>query len=157
MGRGASNITERVAASLGALTFVAAKFQQALDVPFGGVLFALPALLALGLLDAAEDALGKLPDGYYGLDSLLMLLGFMALARLQSMESLRYSAPGEWGKLLGLDRIPEVRTLRAKVKHLSANGQAAEWAAQLSQGWNEPRQRSKRLAVCRWSYPGLPR
>ncbi|NDP41074.1 MAG: hypothetical protein GZ093_20555 [Rhodoferax sp.] len=135
MGRGASHITERVAASLGELTFVAPKFQPALDVPFGGVLFALPALLALGLLDAAQDSLGKLPDGYYGLDSLLMLLTFMALARLQSMESLRYSAPGEWGKLLGLDRIPEVRTLRAKVQLLSADGQAAKWAAQLSLRW----------------------
>ena len=39
MGRGASRVTERVAASLGELTFVAPKFQQALDVPFGGVLF----------------------------------------------------------------------------------------------------------------------
>lgn len=42
----------------------------------------------------------------------------MALARLKSIEALRYCAPGEWGKLLGLDRIPEVRTLRAKSKHL---------------------------------------
>ena len=135
MGRGASHVTERVAASLGELSFVAPNFEQNLDVPYGGVLFALPALLALGLLDTAEDSLGKLPDGYYGLDSLLMLLSFMALARLQSIESLRYSAPGEWGKLLGLDRIPEVRTLRTKVKLLSAEGQGAKWAAELSQLW----------------------
>jgi transcription-repair coupling factor (superfamily II helicase) len=31
----------------------------------------------------------------------------MALTRLKSIEALRYCAPGEWGKLLGLDRIPE--------------------------------------------------
>ncbi len=91
--------------------------------------------MALGLLDAPEDCLGKLPNGYYALDSLLMLLAFMALGRLDSMERLRYSAPGEWGKLLGLDRIPEVRTLRAKVQLLSADGQAAKWSAQLCQGW----------------------
>jgi len=135
MGRAACNVTERVAASLGELSFVAPKFQASLDVPYGGVLFALPALLALGLLDAPEDCLGKLPNGYYALDSLLMLLAFMALGRLDSMESLRYTAPGEWGKLLGLDRIPEVRTLRAKVQLLSADGQAAKWSAQLCQGW----------------------
>ena len=42
----------------------------------------------------------------------------MALARIGSLEQLRYQAPGEWGKLLGLDRIPDVRTLRAKSKLL---------------------------------------
>ena len=71
----------------------------------------LPALLALGLL-ASSERFFQLPKGYYGLDSLLLLLAFMALARLKSIESLRYCAPGEWGKLLGLDRVPEVRTLR---------------------------------------------
>jgi hypothetical protein len=60
----------------------------------------LPALLAVGLLEGVERHL-QLPKGYYGLDSLLMLLAFMALARLSSIEALRYCAPGEWGKLLG--------------------------------------------------------
>ena len=135
MGRGAANVTARVAASLGQLTAVGPQFQPTLDVPYGGVLTALPALAALGLLDCSDDALNKLPDGYYGLDSLLMLLCFMALSRLDTMESLRYEAPGEWGKLLGLDRAPEVRTLRAKVKILSANGQAAKWSTELCQRW----------------------
>ena len=64
-----------------------------------------------------------------------MLMAFMALGRLESIESLRYSAPGEWGKLLGLDRAPEVRTLRAKIELLCANGQAQTWSAQLGQRW----------------------
>jgi hypothetical protein len=59
----------------------------------------------------------------------------MALARLKSIEALRYCAPGEWGKLLGLDRIPEVRTLRAKLKHLAEQGQAFEWSAALCTEW----------------------
>ena len=29
---------------------------------------------------------------------------FLALARVKSLEGLRYCAPGEWGKVLGLDR-----------------------------------------------------
>ena len=68
-------------------------------------------------------------------DSILLLLALMALARMPSLESLRYKAPGEWGKLIGLDRIPEVRTLRAKINILCANGQAAKWSADLSEGW----------------------
>ena len=116
-----SNIEARLAASVGALDAVTPEFVPALDVPYGGVLFALPALLALGLIDSTPGFL-ELPKGYYGLDSLLVLLAFMALARLKSMEQLRYCAPGEWGKLLGLDRVPEVRTLRAKIRLLAAGG-----------------------------------
>ena len=43
------------------------------------------------------------------------------------MEALRYRAPGEWGKLLGLDRAPEVKTLREKVHHLSQSEQSQQW------------------------------
>ena len=135
MGRGASNVIARVASSLGALSAVEPVFQPVLDVPCAGVLLALPALLALGLLDTAQESLNPLPNGYYGLESILILLAFMALARLQTLESLRYEAPGEWGKLLGLDRIPEVRTLRVKIEILCANGKAKVWSADLSQGW----------------------
>jgi len=60
----------------------------------------------------------------------------MALARIRSLEQLRYQAPGEWGKLLGLDRIPEVRTLRAKLKRLCQDwGRAVRWNAELAKEW----------------------
>ena len=60
----------------------------------------------------------------------------MALARIRSLEQLRYQAPGEWGKLLGLDRIPEVRTLRAKLKLLCQDmGRARQWNAELAKDW----------------------
>jgi hypothetical protein len=134
MGVGASNVPARLAASVGQLGAVAPVFQAALDVPHGGVLLAVPALLAMGLLDSAEPFL-TLPAGYYGLNSVLLLLGFMALARLQSIEALRHSSPGEWGKLLGLDRAPEVRTLREKVHCLADDGKASEWGAALSERW----------------------
>lgn len=134
MGMGASNVEARVAASLGTLVSVAPLFQAELDVPCAGVVFALPALLAVGLLDGAENYL-KLPEGYYGLDSVLLLCAFMGLARLASMEKLRYRAPGEWGKLLGLDRIPEVRTLRKKLRLLSEDEQPEKWGAALSERW----------------------
>jgi len=134
MGMGAADVEGRLAASVGQLDAVAPCFAPALDVPHGGVLCALPALLAMGLLEGVERHLA-LPKGYYGLDSLLMLLAFMALARLQSIESLRYCAPGEWGKLLGLDRVPEVRTLRAKIQLLAREDQPAQWSAALCERW----------------------
>ena len=101
-----------------------------------GVLFALPALLALGLLESTGRYF-ELPKGYYALDSLFLLLAFMALARLKSIESLRYCAPGEWGKLLGLDRVPEVRTLRQKLQLLSSEERPEQWSAELCKRWME--------------------
>jgi hypothetical protein len=133
MGVAAADVEGRLAASVGALAAVAPRFVPALDVPNGGLLCALPALLAVGLLDDVERHL-TLPKGYYGLDSLL-LLAFMALARLPSIESLRYCAPGEWGNLLGLDRVPEVRTLRAKIQLLAREEQPAQWSAALCERW----------------------
>jgi hypothetical protein len=134
MGVGAVDVEGRLAASVGELDAVAPDFTPALDVPNGGLLCALPALLAVGLLEGVERHL-QLPKGYYGLDSLLLLLAFMALARLESIESLRYSAPGEWGNLLGLDRVPEVRTLRAKIQLLAREDAPGQWSAALCERW----------------------
>lgn len=135
MGMGANNTEARLAASVGQLEEPAAvDFQAVQDVPKGGVLFALPALLVTGLLELCGRFF-KLPKGYYGLDSLLLVLAFTALARIKSIESLRYSAPGEWGKLVGLDRIPEVRTLRSKIKLLTEDDSAQQWSAELCKQW----------------------
>jgi len=134
MGRGATATLERLAASLGQLGEMVPRFEDALDIPKGGVLLALPALLVCGLLRHAGQYF-QLPPGFYGLETIFLLLAFMALARLKSIEALRYCAPGEWGKLLGLDRIPEVRTLRAKLKHLAEQGQVFEWSTALCTEW----------------------
>jgi hypothetical protein len=135
MGYGATRSLDRVAAAMGALESTSVEFQDTCDVAQGGVLLALPALLAEGLLRYSPDRY-KLPDGFYGIDSIFLLLGLMALARIRSLEQLRYEPPGEWGKLLGLDRIPEVRTLRAKLKLLCRDlGRAMQWNVELAKQW----------------------
>jgi hypothetical protein len=134
MGRGATATLERLAASLGQLDEAAPRFAPALDIPKGGVLLALPALLVSGLLRHTGKYF-RLPPGFYGLKTIFLLLAFMALARLKSVEALRYHAPGEWGKLLGLDRAPEVRTLRSKLKHLADQEQAFSWSSTLCKEW----------------------
>ncbi|MDZ4170296.1 MAG: hypothetical protein U1E26_11680 [Coriobacteriia bacterium] len=134
MGVGATNTAERVAASLGLLQAVEPRFEAAADVANGGVLLALPALCVTGLLHRASEFL-RLPKGYYGVPSLLLLLAFLALARVKSFEQLRYCAPGEWGKLLGLDRVPEVRTARRKVAHLCDHAEPMAWSAALCAEW----------------------
>ena len=136
MGNAATRSLERVAAAMGELESAPIQFQATCDVTRGGVLLALPALLAVGLLRYTPPMMYQLPKGFYGIDSVFLLLGLMALARIQSLEQLRYHAPGEWGKLLGLDRVPEVRTLRAKLKLLCQDlGRALRWNAALAKDW----------------------
>ena len=135
MGNGATRSLERVAAAMGELESAPIEFESTCDVAQGGVLLALPALLAAGLLRCTPEFY-QLSRGFYGIESIFLLLGLMALVRIRSLEQLRYQAPGEWGKLLGLDRIPEVRTLRAKLKLLCKDlGQAMRWNAALAQQW----------------------
>jgi len=134
MGTGCTRVVERVLASMGKLSGAPSRFVEALDVGQAGVLWALPALLSNGLLRHSEPHF-KLPKGFYSVVHIFLLLGYMALCRVKTAEQLRYQPPGEWGLLLGLDRIPEVRTLRRKLKHLSDHGEVERWAATLSQEW----------------------
>jgi hypothetical protein len=135
MGYGATRSLERVAAAMGELEAAPIVFQAARDIPGGGVLLALPALLAVGLLRHSAEFYA-LPKGFYGLSSVFVLLALMALARIGSVEQLRYAAAGEWGNLLGLDRAPEVRTLRQKLTLLCADqGRATRWNTVLAKEW----------------------
>jgi transposase-like protein len=143
MGYATTRSLERVAAAMGMLEAAPIEFAAAQDVPEGGVLLALPALLATGLLRHTQD-LYTLPPGFYGITSIFLLLALRALARIRSVEQLRYAAPGEWGLLIGLDRIPEVRTLRAKLQLLcQQSGGALEWNMRLAREWIAAQQESE--------------
>ena len=148
MGNATTRSLERVAAAMGSLGPAPVEFEAAWDVAQGGVLLAVPALLAAGLLRYTPQ-MYQLPNGFYGIDSIFLLLALMALARIRSLEQLRYEAPGEWGKLLGLDRIPEVRTLRAKLKLLCQDlGRALRWNAELARQWMAGQEASELYFYC---------
>jgi Transposase protein len=135
MGVATTRSLERVMAAMGLLREVPLKFEVADDVAQGGVLSALPALLAFGLLRHTRERF-ELPTGYYPLEIYFLVVSFLALARVGSLEALRYEPPGEWGKLLGLDRVPEVRTLREKLGQLcQPGGRVQQWSQTLSQEW----------------------
>ncbi|HEX7599289.1 MAG TPA: hypothetical protein VF518_13825, partial [Polyangia bacterium] len=122
-------------AAVGVLRQAPVEFESSADVPLGGVLWALPALLAEGLLRHSRK-LFALPEGFYPLETIFLVLAFMALVRVRSLEALRYEPPGEWGELVGLDRLPEVRTLRQKLGQLcQPPGVATRWSSQLAREW----------------------
>ncbi|MFA6047154.1 MAG: putative transposase [Phycisphaerales bacterium] len=135
MGCATTRAEERLLAAVGLLRQAPVEFEPAVDVPLGGVLWALPALLAEGLLRHSRKRFA-LPPGFYPLETIFLVLAFMALVRLRSLEALRYEPPGEWGQLVGLDRIPEVRTLRQKLGQLcQPPGVATTWSSELAREW----------------------
>ena len=136
MGRAARDVEGRMLASAGLMTEAKPVFAApAHGVAHGGVLAALPMLLRAGLLGAA-NRLFRLPDGFYGLTTILLFVAFMTLARVRNPESLRYQAPGEWGAILGLDRCPETKTLRRKIRLLtSAEHTVRDWQSALARTW----------------------
>src|SRR5580693_6934924 len=94
--------------------------------PLAGLLLALPVLEGTGLLDAAKEVYGRLKDGFYGMGATLLTLVFLALAGEPRAEGATRVPPAALGRVLGLDRAPEVKTIRRKLAELAAAGKAAD-------------------------------
>jgi transposase len=94
--------------------------------PLAGLLLALPALEGTGLLEAAREVYGRLRDGFYGLTATLLTVVFLALAGEPRAEGATRVPPAALGRVLGLDRAPEVKTIRRKLAELAAAGKAAD-------------------------------
>ena len=139
MGIATTRINDRVLAAVGEGGNAVPEFEAHDGVCNGGVLFLLPALLSQGLLKTKD--LYKIPEThYYGLESVLLTLAFMALARIKNPEQLKQCRPGEIGRLIGLDRTPEVKCLREKIKLLSGQNHAQELNRKLVDHWYAPNQ-----------------
>ena len=126
---------DRVLACSGKLTEAAPEFHAAEAVPGAGVLLALPALLEQGLVEVGQGVFGALRNGFFGLRSVLLTFAFMALLRIKNPEQLTSHAPGELGQLLGLDRAPEVKTLRRKLEEMGQRRLARHLHQRLAERW----------------------
>ena len=118
---------ERVLARFGLLGEGAAPvFTPGARYPLAGLLLALPALAGTGLLECARATYGRVRNGFYGLEVMLVVLVFLALLREPRAEGATRVPPAALGRVLGLDRAPEVKTIRRKLAELAAAGKAAE-------------------------------
>jgi hypothetical protein len=103
-------------------------------VDHGGVLFLLPALLAQGLLQTKE--VYQYPQAsYYSHESIILTLALMALMRIKNPEQLKNCKPGEIGRIMGLDRIPETKCLRHKIDVFSRQEKSWELNKLLIDQW----------------------
>jgi transposase len=123
---------DRLLARLGLLEDAAPLFGGAAAVPRTGVLLALPVLGASGVFECAQKIYGNLGPAFYGLRTSLLTLLLMALWRIKRPEGLKEYSPQELGRVLGLDRAPEVKTLRRKLAQLATCGCAAQFGQALA-------------------------
>jgi DNA-binding CsgD family transcriptional regulator len=111
---------DRLLAAMGLLNDALPLFAATRSLPRAGVLLAIPTLVASGLLSTAEKIYGSLGPAFYGLRTTLVAYVLLALLRIPQPEALKEYPPGELGRIVGLDRMPEVKTLRGKLARLAS-------------------------------------
>jgi len=124
---------DRLFACMGLLNDAAPVFESRPTVANAGVLLAIPALVDSGVFEIAGDLYGSIGPAFYGLRTTIVTLLLMALMRIRRAEGLKERDPRALGHLLGLDRAPEVKTLRRKLARLAAHGRAAQLGRALAE------------------------
>jgi hypothetical protein len=107
-------------------------FTPAAQVPLAGLFLAMPALEATGLLTCGKDVYTQLPAGFYGLETMLVEGVLRALAGEPRAEGATRIDPTDLGRVLGLDRAPEVKTIRRKIGQLAQSGDADKLQAAIA-------------------------
>lgn len=123
---------DRQLAYWGLLDDAAPLFRDGSQLPGVGVLLAMPVLIESGLLRISRKLYGEIGPAFYGLRTTLLTLLLMALLRIQRPEHLKEQDPAGFGRVLGLDRAPEVKTLRRKLTRLAAYHRAEQLGAELA-------------------------
>jgi len=123
---------DRAMARAGLLDDAVPLFADAQDLPRAGVLLAVPLLVRHGLLEVFEEVYHTLSPAFYGLRTMVVTLFLYALLRIKRPEHVKEYRPDQLGRIVGLDRGPEVKTIRRKLTQLAARRQAAELQAALA-------------------------
>lgn len=114
---------DRALARMGLLEDAQPLFADAEAVPRAGVLLAVPLLVTHGMIGVFGKVYGSLRPSFYGLRTTVVTLFLCALLRIKRPEHLKEYRPGDLGQIVGLDRAPEVKTIRRKLSRLAAAGQ----------------------------------
>jgi len=118
---------ERQAARAGLLAGAAPVFCDGASLPLAGALLVLPALVAGGLMGAVEKVYGTARRAcFYGLTSLVLTVVLSSLVGEPRAEGLSRLDPVALGRLLGMDRAPEVGTWRRRMEELATLGRSED-------------------------------
>jgi transposase-like protein len=108
-------------------------------------LLVLPALAATGLVEAFEAVYASGRAAFYSIRSLVLTVVFCVLLGEPRAEGLTRLGPADLGRLIGLDRAPEVRTLRFRMEELAEAGRADRLVRSLAEVHLQAAQAAKGL------------
>jgi transposase len=123
---------DRVLARLGLLEDAVPLFADAECLPRAGVLLAVPLLVRQGLVETFAQVYHSIGPAFYGLRTIVVTLFLGALLRIKRPEHWKEYRPEDLGAILGLDRAPEVKTVRRKFTRLAALGRAKQLMEELA-------------------------
>ncbi|MHB1511085.1 MAG: putative transposase [Acidimicrobiales bacterium] len=115
---------ERALARFGMINDAPPVICQGASLPMLGTLLILPALAATGLLEIAARVYGARAAAFYSLRSLVCSIVFACLLGEPRAEGFTRLSPKDLGRLVGLDRGPEVTTIRRRIEELAQMGRA---------------------------------
>jgi transposase len=124
---------DRAMARMGLLEDAVPLFADAEQLPRAGVLLAVPLLASHGVLEVFQRVYGSLSPAFYGLRTTVITLFLCALLRIKRPEELKEHSPQELGRIIGLDRAPEVKTVRRKFSRMASLKRAKQLMDQLAQ------------------------
>ena len=130
---------ERALARSGLIASAPPVFTGCARAPLAGLLLALSALAATGLIEDAHATYGALQNGFYSLDTMLCESVFRALLGQARAAGAARIDPPALGRVLGLDRAPEVKTIRRKIRLLAEAGRAGDWIAAMARRHTQDR------------------
>jgi transposase len=117
-----NRIIDRMLAKKGRLEDAAPLFESAQGVPGAGVLLAVPVLVKHGVFVDTKRVFQSLGAAFYGLRNVTLTLLLCYLLGITRPEHLKMHAPKTLGRMIGLDRMPEMKTLRHKICLMAKQG-----------------------------------
>ncbi len=135
-------VADRALAHAGLLQDAPPLFAPGSDLPWVGALLAVPGIVASGLIEEGQRFYPHFGPAFYGIRTTLLCSTLLFLLRIPRAENLKEWQPTELGRIIGLDRVPEIGTLRRKLR-LLAQGPCERWndavvRRRLSPGTDDP-------------------
>jgi hypothetical protein len=96
------------------------------------VLLAVPLLVQQELIEASTAVYRSLRPSFYGLRTIMVTLFLAALLRIKRPEHFKEYRPRDLGAIVGLDRAPEVKTVRRKFAALAGMGRGKQFMEEMA-------------------------
>jgi transposase len=123
---------DRVLARLGMLDDAAPLFEDADNVGDVGALLLFPLFVQQGVLFETMRVFDRIGPAFYGLRTTVVCLLLLMTLSLSRLQHVMQRDPRQLGRLAGLDRITEVKTIRRKFRLLVAQERSLELMAALA-------------------------